>query len=306
MIAPVPSPCTQLHTPSASPRVGPLAVPVGGGDHGALCGARRLLAGCGGPSRTRSGARTPVPDPEDPGLAARAMSSPLPDPYERVPRPGSRARAAYNRSACWYDLPEGWWEHRPRLQGLGVLAACSGERALEVGPGTGHALAQLAERLGPDGRVLGLDLAERRPARTRRRLAKAAAALRPHLVQGDAVRLPIATGSLDAVSLSFVLELSDTPEIPIVLGECLRVPGPAGEGRVARAVHPRRHRRRPRLLDCRPIPLQSLLMGAGFRAPYRERLRVWGLPVAVVPGWKGEPDGGRPPPGGAALPRGLL
>lgn len=231
------------------------------------------------------------------------MPSSPPAPYERVPRPRSQARATYNRLARWYDLLEGWWERRPRLKGLEILAASPGERILEIGPGTGQAIAQLAERVGPTGRAVGLDIAEGMLARTSRRLARSAAASRTLLVQGDAVWLPFAARTLDAVFMSFVLELFDTPEIPRVLGECRRVLAPGGRlGVVAldlpeRAGWPVRlytwgHRRWPRLLDCRPVPVRSLLQDAGFRVPSQVSLAIWGLPVALTLGWNGEPGAG--------------
>ena len=85
---------------------------------------------------------------------------------------------------------------------------CSRDRS-----GTGHSLAQLADAVGAEGKVFGIDLSEGMRARARERL----------LSCGDATRLSYPDGSIDAVFMSFTLELFDTPEIPQVLAECKRV-----------------------------------------------------------------------------------
>jgi ubiquinone/menaquinone biosynthesis C-methylase UbiE len=40
------------------------------------------------------------------------------------------------------------------------------------------------------------------------------------LVCGDALQLPFLTESFDKILISFILELFDTPAIPLVLTEC--------------------------------------------------------------------------------------
>lgn len=148
-----------------------------------------------------------------------------------VHRPVARARATYDRVAAVYDLAENPFEYRARDQAVRMLAVRPGERVLEIGPGTGHALAALASSAGPSGKVAGIDLSGRMLGRARRRVrrvTRAGHAARAALIQGDAHRLPMAAGTFDAVFMSFVLELIDTPQIPQVLDECRRVLRPGG------------------------------------------------------------------------------
>jgi demethylmenaquinone methyltransferase/2-methoxy-6-polyprenyl-1,4-benzoquinol methylase len=97
---------------------------------------------------------------------------------------------------------------------------------------------------------------------------------------------------MDAVFMSFTLELFDVPEIPVVLAECRRVLKPGGrivvvgmtkesEGsRLARAFE-WMHRRFPHVVDCRPIYVRRALRQAGFRVRAALLQRVW-VPVEIV------------------------
>jgi len=92
-------------------------------------------------------------------------------------------------------------ERRFRRRSLDGLSLKSGERVLEVGCGRGNSFEGLREAVGPEGRVLGVDVSEGMVAAANRRIAKAGwhnvAAVR-----GDARRLPVADGTFDAAYAS--------------------------------------------------------------------------------------------------------
>ncbi len=213
----------------------------------------------------------------------------------RVHRTKAQARASYDRMSGSYDLFAGAFEKRLRNLALARMDVAPGETALEIGCGTGHCLQQLAETVGPDGRVYGVDISPGMVAASRKRLARAGLLERVTLYRGDGAGLPLDDGQCDAAFMSFTLELFDTPEIPVVLGEIGRVLKPGGRlGVVSLAreeplstmvrVYEWLHQRLPRLIDCRPIYVEQVVAAAGFRIAHSEREGLWGLPARIVVG----------------------
>jgi ubiquinone/menaquinone biosynthesis C-methylase UbiE len=219
---------------------------------------------------------------------------PSPESIARVTRSRAQARATYSRISKWYDLLEGVWETQARNSGLQKLDVTAGESVLEIGVGTGHAAMALAQSVGQTGHVYGLDLAGGMLHVTRSRIEKKQRlAGKIVLMQGDAVGVPFAANSIDAIFMSFVLELFDTPEIPQVLAQCRRVLSPRGRlsivslsktGKTAllRNLYEWGHRQFPQVLDCRPIFVQQALEDSGFKIVEANLISLWGLPVEIV------------------------
>ncbi|MGE5265400.1 MAG: class I SAM-dependent methyltransferase [Acidobacteriota bacterium] len=215
----------------------------------------------------------------------------------RVPRSHQQAQATYDRISGWYDLLEGDWERAPKKTALHGLRIREGDRVLEIGCGTGETLLQIAEATGSSGRVHGLDLSPRMLARASARLARSNLFKQVTFENADATLLPFRDGYFDAIFMSFVLELFDTPEIPTVLHECRRVLRAGGRmGIVAlsqaggsnwmREVYERGHAKFPNLLDCRPILVKAALEEAGVHTLESVLVSLWGLPVEIVRGVK--------------------
>ncbi len=208
-----------------------------------------------------------------------------------VNRPRHAARAAYNRMSRWYDALARS-ERRFVDMGVRLLSLREGQRALEIGCGTGYALAAIAEAVGQSGLAVGLDIAEGMLAAAQVRMKRAGLARRSLLTMADAVALPFSEGTFDAIFMAFTLELFDVPDIPAVLSECARVLrangrlgvvglSHKGSGRMVR-LYKWAHRRWPRWIDCRPIYVREVLEAAGFAAVQAERASMWGLPVEIV------------------------
>jgi len=193
----------------------------------------------------------------------------------RVLQSKNETRAFYNKISGVYDLLAERSEGPVSREGLDELSLRPGERVLEIGFGTGHCLVQIAQRVGVDGKVFGIDLSDGMQARAHELLEKEHLSRNVELFCGDATHLPYPDASMDAVFMSFTLELFDTPEIPLVLAECnhvLRTGGRIGvvaltkgekEGFAVEAYE-WTHQHFPNLLDCRPIFVRRGLEEAGF------------------------------------------
>lgn len=212
----------------------------------------------------------------------------------RVNRSKQEARTSYNRLSRWYDALAGGTEKKYRDRGLEMLSARPDERILEIGFGTGHCLVELARAVGPTGHVTGLDISEGMLAISRTRLEREGLIDRVDLHRGDAASMGfLETESLDGIFASFTLELFDTPEIPLVLGECNRVLKPDGRivvvamtkadppGAAVR-IYEWFHEHFPWYADCRPIFPQQMLGQAGFVIRDVHCSSMWRLPVEIV------------------------
>jgi ubiquinone/menaquinone biosynthesis C-methylase UbiE len=130
-------------------------------------------------------------------------------------------------------------------------------------------------------------------AMARGKLARANLDGRVQLIEAEAAALPVGNGTFDAVFMSFVLDLIDTPEIPRVMEECRRALCPGGRLGVAALSLARgrtlgvraysfMHAHFPQLVDCRPILVEREAIAAGFSVRERFVRSMWGLPVEIL------------------------
>lgn len=105
-----------------------------------------------------------------------------------------------------------------------VLAVTAGERALDIGSGTGSEVAHFAERVGPDGEAVGVDPNPVMVALARKRAEAAGSTAR--FVDGSVYQLPFPDGMFDAIRCERVYQHLDDPAA--ATAEIVRVLRPGG------------------------------------------------------------------------------
>ena len=130
-------------------------------------------------------------------------------------------------------------------------------------------------------------------------------------MQADAPGLALRAGVFDAVFMSFVLELTDPPQIPPLLDECRRVLHPGGRLAVVSLqltqpppvmtrLYLTARRYLPAVLDCRPIPVPELLTATGWHLQALQPLSLSGLPATAAVATPAIPPGPSAPAGRTA------
>ena len=145
-----------------------------------------------------------------------------------------------------------------------------GEVVLDLGCGAGIDLLLAAQRVGPGGRVIGVDMTDEMIVRAR---ANAAAAGRENVEvrKGFIEALPVDDGSVDLVISNCVLNLS--PDKPAAFAEIARVLKPGGRMRLSDLVvdDP------PQWVRESAILYSSCVAGASSEEEYVGGLRAAGL-----------------------------
>jgi ubiquinone/menaquinone biosynthesis C-methylase UbiE len=210
-----------------------------------------------------------------------------------VPRTKAEAKRFYDRISRIYGWMTGAFERKHGEKALELLSIRGGETVLEIGTGSGYCFWQIAGLVGDGGKCCGVDISAGMLEVTRDRLMRSGMAARAGLCCADAVRLPLRDKSFDAILMTFTLELFDTPEIPHVLREIMRVLKPGGrlaiaslskEGKATTAVrlYEWAHRKWPRYADCRPIYAERAVTDCGFVLAARQMARMATLPLVTI------------------------
>jgi arsenite methyltransferase len=106
-----------------------------------------------------------------------------------------------------------------------IAALRPGETVLDLGSGGGFDCFLAARQVGPEGRVIGIDMTAEMIAKARANASKVEAT-NVEFRLGEIEHLPVADGTVDAILSNCVINLS--PDKPRVFREALRVLKPGG------------------------------------------------------------------------------
>ncbi|MDR3564255.1 MAG: demethylmenaquinone methyltransferase [Negativicutes bacterium] len=121
---------------------------------------------------------------------------------------------SFNRDRYW------------RRFAIGQTGLAAGQTGLDVCCGTGLMSIGLAKRLGPEGRVVGLDFCRSMLDIAVTNIAKTPYGANIELIEGNAMALPFADDSFDCATIGFALR--NVPDIRAVISEMRRVVRPGG------------------------------------------------------------------------------
>ncbi len=177
--------------------------------------------------------------------------------------PAPEVRVMFDRIAGRYDLMNllisAFQEPRWRRRLVDAAALRPGDAALDVASGTGKVAADLSTRVGPSGRVLGVDLSPGMTAVAQKRYAN-----RPGLgyVVGNAMELPTGDGEFDAATIAFGMR--NLPDYERGFAEMARSVRPGGRVLCLEIARPRsRLARFMRWWFDRIVPVIGRLAGQG-------------------------------------------
>jgi demethylmenaquinone methyltransferase/2-methoxy-6-polyprenyl-1,4-benzoquinol methylase len=189
----------------------------------------------------------------------------------------------FDRISGVYDplnlLISAFQEPRWRRQLVEAARLRPGGRALDIATGTGKVAADLHRRVGPTGRVLGLDISPRMIEVARHRFGSRTGL---EFVVGDALSLPVADESFDAATIAFGMR--NLPDYRRAFEEMARAVRPGGRVLCLEIARPRS--RAGRLLQAwfdRVVPMIGRLAGQGSAYSYLVRsVRDYPPPEAVA------------------------
>ena len=180
----------------------------------------------------------------------------------------TEVRVMFDRIAGRYDLMNllisAFQEPRWRRRLVDRAGLRTGGSALDVASGTGKVAADLQRRVGPSGRVLGVDLSPGMTAVAQKRYAS-----RPGLgyLVGNAMDLPTTDGSFDAATIAFGMR--NLPDYGRGFAEMARSVRPGGRVLCLEIARPRsRLARFMRWWFDRIVPVIGRIAGQGAAYGY--------------------------------------
>jgi demethylmenaquinone methyltransferase/2-methoxy-6-polyprenyl-1,4-benzoquinol methylase len=197
----------------------------------------------------------------------------------------SKIARAYDLRSGIYDRTIAISEFTYHLKALKKINWRPGMRVLEVATGPGRVLAEIAERVGEDTTLYGLDLSQKMLTLSQKRLDERGFR-KYELKKGDCRQLPWPDEHFDLLYNGYMLDLIPYRDMNGILKEFLRVLKPGGQLILLNMSNQddkisfleRLYVMLPKFLalylmgNCRPVRMKKHVVAAGFQKVEREYL----------------------------------
>ncbi|AFK18357.2 alkanonic acid methyltransferase [Haloferax mediterranei ATCC 33500] len=176
-------------------------------------------------SKLRPQSRSQSQSRSQPQSRSQSQSRSQPQSRSQSQSPATISQSFYTRWARLYDTlaRRAPGSGTVRSEAADALALSPGDTVVEMGCGTGANLSYLAERVGPEGTVVGIDFSPGVLAVARERVREYP---NVRLVRADATRPPIQKHAPDAVLATFVSGMFSDPAA--VVSSWADLVGPGG------------------------------------------------------------------------------
>jgi len=174
------------------------------------------------------------------------------------------------------DLPDGTNLGLGCGAPIGFLELQPGERVVDLGSGAGIDAFIAAKRVGPDGRVIGVDMTPEMLSRARRNAVRGGFE-NVEFREGRLESLPVESGSVDAITSNCVVNL--VPDKARVFREAARILKPGGRMVISDIVL---DGRLPEAIEKDVYAYVGCVSGAMLRDEYFGLLRSAGFEVEVL------------------------
>ena len=181
-----------------------------------------------------------------------------------------KAKKYYAWRASNYDAGAEW-EKPFHAEAIQRANAQEGQQVLVVACGTGRGMIELAQAVGPTGRVDAIDLSERMIEEAHTKCEEKGLADRVHFKQGNAKELPYQDATFDIVYNGYMLDLIPLDSFYPILQEMKRVLKPGGKLVLLNMSKPDEKKTfyesfyKWTGIPCRPVLMAPYLRSLGFR-----------------------------------------